>query len=134
LARSSPDAFECVTVVVCVAPDRSELPASKLALRRVVRRRSSYRASGANARISQDEQVVSTQPPGVAAPATIDVGGPLETIAVHRSLDLVEVREPDGNLRWQTPGQVVQVEVAIDELGFIVVASNNPPMVSKYSP
>jgi hypothetical protein len=124
---------------------------------------------GLLARISQDEQVVWTQPPDVAVPATIDVGGPLETIAVHRSLDLVEVREPDGNLRWQTPGQVVQVdpngdvvhmrvdglavekrsgadgsllctfpaagtEIAIDELGFIIVASDNPPTVSKFSP
>src|SRR5262249_53253170 len=108
-------------------------------------------------------------PPGSDVPPTIDVGGPLETIAVHRDVDLVEVREPDGSARWQTPGQVVQVdpngdvvlmsvdglavakrsgpdgsflctfpaagsEIALDEQGFIVVASGNPNTVSKYSP
>jgi cysteine-rich repeat protein len=124
---------------------------------------------GALARITQDEQVVWSLPPGSDVPPTIDVGGPLETIAVHREVDLVEVREPDGSERWQTPGQVVQVdpngdvvlmsadglavekrsgadgslvctfpaagfEIALDEWGFIVVASSNPSMVSKYTP
>jgi cysteine-rich repeat protein len=124
---------------------------------------------GALVRITQDEQVVWSLPPGSDVPPTIDVGGPLETIAVHREVDLVEVREPDGSERWQTPGQVVQVdpngdvvlmsadglavekrsgadgslvctfpaagfEIALDEWGFIVVASSNPSMVSKYTP
>jgi hypothetical protein len=90
--------------------------------------------------ITQDEQVVWTQPPGVAVPATIDVGGPLETVAVHRSLDLVEVREPDGDLRWQEPGQEVQV----DPNGDVVLMARccarsqppgpNPSTVSKFSP